>query len=122
MPPQQPRSIRATEPGWPSPLFALSADGRSSGFTEASPQNTWASTQTRSLRSGRFSPCAASSAAVAPRPAIPAGESATFATSSVQSGPVTKRTCRTPPVSAALPLTAASTTPAQSLMKGAVSW
>ena len=39
-PPQQPRSTRATMPGCPSPLFALSCDGLSSGFTVATPQNT----------------------------------------------------------------------------------
>ena len=76
-------------PGWPSPLFAFAWDGRSSGFTVAKPQNMYASTQTRYLRSGRSSPWAARSAAVPARLAIPAGESATFATSTAQSGPVT---------------------------------
>ena len=37
--PAWPRSTRATMPGCPSPLFALSWDGLSSGFTVARPQN-----------------------------------------------------------------------------------
>ena len=108
-------------PGRPSPLFALLCAGESSGLTVASPQKTYASTQTRYLRSGRSNPWAASSEAVPARLATPAGVSVAVATSSVQSGSVTKRTWRTPPVSAALSLNTVSTTPAQSRMNGAIS-
>ena len=101
VPLQQPESVRPYEG---PKLLRLSWPERSSPAKVPIPQYTLASVNIMYLRSLRLNPCAARARLLALKSWISASEICTFNTEAVQSGSVTKRTCRTPPVSAALAL------------------
>ena len=77
------------------------------------PQYTVASPKIRYLRSVRFQPSLPSAVMVASKVAIAPAGTSTSCTSTVQSAVVTKRMCRSPPVSWALASYIASTPAAQ---------
>src|SRR5262245_51922765 len=97
--PQQAESTRA----YVAPvLLTLSDVGLSSWDMPPRPQYTVASAQMRYFRSVRLKPRAFSSETVFPKLSSPVGDSWTRSTRNSQAASVTHRTCRTPPVSAAL--------------------